>query len=58
MRKILQDALSEVTRIYPPLKMRVFMDDITALVKERNKEVAEMAKSDEKRQMVRKERAS
>ena len=29
---------------YPPLKLRVFVDDITALVKGRNKEVAEMAK--------------
>ena len=41
---VLQDALSEVTKIYPPLKLRVFVDDITALVKGRNKEVAEMAK--------------
>ena len=29
---------------YPPLKMRVSVDDITALLMERNKEVAEMAK--------------
>ena len=28
----------------PPLKLRVFVDDITALVKGRNKEVAELAK--------------
>ena len=27
----LQDALSEVTKIYPSLKLRVFVDDITAL---------------------------
>ena len=31
-------------KIYPPLKLRVFVHDITALVKRRNKEVAEMAK--------------
>ena len=31
-------------KIYPPLKLRVFADDITVLVQGRNKEVAEMAK--------------
>ena len=36
--------LSEVMKFYPPLKLRVFVDDITALVKGRNKDVAEMAK--------------
>ena len=41
---MLQDALSEVTKIYPPLKLRVFVDDITALLMENNEEVAEMAK--------------
>ena len=30
--------------IYPPLKLRGFVDDITALVRGRNKEVAEMVK--------------
>ena len=30
-RVVLQDALSEVTKIYPSLKLRVFVDDITAL---------------------------
>ena len=30
-RVVLQDALSEVTKIYPLLKLRVFVDDITAL---------------------------
>ena len=30
LRIVLQDALSEVIRIYPPLKLRVFVDDITA----------------------------
>ena len=48
LRIVLQDALSEVTKIYPSLKLMVFVDDIPALVKGRNKEVAEMAKSDEK----------
>ena len=43
LRIVLQDALSEVTKFYPPMKFRVFVDDITALVKGR-KEVAEMAK--------------
>ena len=40
---MLQDALSEVTKIFPPLKLRVFVDDITALLKRRNKELVEMA---------------
>ena len=40
----MQDALSEVTKIYPPLKLRVFVDDITASVTGRNEEAAEMAK--------------
>ena len=44
LRIVLQDALSEVTKIYPSLKLRVFVVDITALVKGRNKDVAEMAK--------------
>ena len=45
---MLQDALSEVTKIYPSLKLRVFKDDITALLMVKNKEEAEMAKkSDE-----------
>ena len=44
LRTVLQDALSEVTKIYLPLKLRVFVDDIMALVKGNNKEVAEMAK--------------
>ena len=33
LRIVLQDALSEVTKIYPSRKLRVFEDDITALVK-------------------------
>ena len=33
LRIVLQDALSEVTNIYPSFKPRVFVNDITALVK-------------------------
>ena len=44
LRIVLQDVLSEAMNIYPPLTLRGFVDDITALVKGRNKEVAEMAK--------------
>ena len=29
---MLQDALSEVTQIYPPLKLRVFVEDIAAFM--------------------------
>ena len=32
LRSVLQDALSEVTNIYPPLKLRVSVDDITAFL--------------------------
>ena len=46
---MLEDALSEVTKIYPPLKLRVFVDDITALLMVKNEEVAEMAKKVMKR---------
>ena len=31
LRIVLQDALDEVTKIYPLLKLRVFVDGITAL---------------------------
>ena len=46
----LQDALSELTKIYPPLKLRVFAHNITALLMGKNKVVAEMAKKVMKRQ--------
>ena len=36
--------MREVARIYPPLKWRVFVVDITVIMKGRNKEVAAMAK--------------
>ena len=38
---MLQDALREVTNIYPPLKLKVFVDDITTLLMGKNREVAE-----------------
>ena len=44
LRIVLQDALSEVTKFYPPLKLWVFVDDIRALMMGKNKVVAEMAK--------------
>ena len=40
LRIVLQDALSEVTEIYPPLKLCVLVDDITALLMRKNREVA------------------
>ena len=43
LRLVLQDALSEVAKIYPPLKLRVFVDHITALLRRNKKVVAEMA---------------
>ena len=44
LRIVLRDALSEVAKNYPPLKLRVFVVDITALLMGENREVAEMAK--------------
>ena len=44
LRVVLQDALSDVTKMYPLLKLRVFVDDITARLKEKNREVAENGK--------------
>ena len=35
---MLQDALGEVMKVYPPLKLKVFVDDITAFMDGRNKE--------------------
>ena len=43
-RIVLQDALNKVTNIYPPLKLRVFVDNITAPLREKKNVVAEMAK--------------
>ena len=44
LRIVLQDALNEVTKFYPPLKLQFFVHDIAALVMGKNKEVTEMAK--------------
>ena len=43
LRIVLQDALNEVSKIFPPLKLSVFVDDITALLIEKRKKVAGMA---------------
>ena len=37
-RTVLQDAFSEVLKIYPPMKLKVFVDDITACLEGRNKD--------------------
>ena len=42
---VLQDALSVGHEHFPPLKLRVFVDDITALLKGRNKELVELAEN-------------
>ena len=39
LRIVLQDAQSEVTKIYPLVKLRVFVDDITTFTNGRNMEV-------------------
>ena len=65
LRVVLQDAPSEVTRIYPPLKLRVFVDDITALLigkakkvmKKLEEEVQKKASNCRSPRMERKERA-
>ena len=44
LRNVLQDALSDVMKNYHPLKLSVFVNDVTTPVKGRHKEVAEMAK--------------
>ena len=44
LRIVLREALSGVTKICPPLKLRVFVDDTTALLNGKNKEIAETAK--------------
>ena len=43
LRIVLLDALSEVTLIYPRLKLRVFANDIPAFFSVRNRELVEMA---------------
>ena len=48
LRIELQDALSEVTKIYLLLKWKVFVDDITALLMVKEKKSLKRQKSDEK----------
>ena len=43
LRSVLQDALSEVMKVYPTLEMKVFVDDFTAFMKGRNKELVGIA---------------
>ena len=43
LRIVLQDALSEVMKVYPTLKLKVFVDELTAFMVERNKELASIA---------------
>ena len=69
LRIVLQDALSEVTKFYTPLKLKVFVDDITALLTGKKQkysgngkdgdEDAERRKASncQSRKMARKERA-
>ena len=47
LRIVLQDALSEVTKIYPPQKLRFFVDDITALLLGKTKKRLKWQRSDE-----------
>ena len=44
LRIVLQDALSEVAKIYLRWKLRVFGHDITTLLMEKDREVDEMSK--------------
>ena len=45
LRIVRQDALCEVTKIYPLLKLGVFVDDITAFMNGRNEELVEKAEN-------------
>ena len=49
LRVVLQDALSEVMKVYPPMKLQVFVDDITACLEGRNKELPKIAEKVVKR---------
>ena len=42
---VLQDAFSEVMKVYPPLKRKVFVDDITAFMEGKNKELPGFVKN-------------
>ena len=39
LRIVSQDAASEVMKVYPPLQLKVFVDDITAFMEGRKKEL-------------------
>ena len=39
LRIVFQDALSEVMKVSPPLKLKVFVDEITAFMEGRNREL-------------------
>ena len=43
LRIVLQYALREATNIFPPLKLRVFVDDTTPFMIGRNEELVESA---------------
>ena len=43
LRVVLQDASSEVMKVWPPLNLRVSVDDFTALMEGRSKELADPA---------------
>ena len=43
LRIVLQDALSKVTKNFPPLRSRVLVGDVTAFMNGRNKDLVEMA---------------
>ena len=41
---VLEDALSDVLKVYLPMELNLFVDDITACLDVRNKELAEVRK--------------
>ena len=43
LRVVLQDALSEVVKVYLPMKLKVFVDDIPAFLEGRNKGLPDIA---------------
>ena len=43
LRIVLQDALREVMEVFPPSKMKVFVDDITVFMEGQSKELAGIA---------------
>ena len=45
LRSVLQDALSEVVKVHPPTKLKVFVDNITACLEVRNIELPEIAET-------------